>query len=181
MSLDRRWIESHIPHQGTMCLLDEVLTWDAARIRCRSSTHRAATNPLRAHGRLGAVCGIEYAAQAMAVHGALIASYGVAASGGTSLASIAGTAGTALAGISGIIALGAVVGYLATVRNVTLHAARLDDIETDLVATAELVTGDERTVLYGFSVSAGERVLLEGRATIVFTTASGQLSVSSPA
>jgi predicted hotdog family 3-hydroxylacyl-ACP dehydratase len=159
VSLDRRWIESHIPHQGTMCLLDEVLTWDTARVRCRSSTHRTATNPLRAYDRLGAVCGIEYAAQAMAVHGALIAS------------------GRATVGTNPP----RVVGYLATLRNVTLHVARLDDIETDLVATAELVTGDERTVLYGFSVSSGERVLLEGRAAIVFTTAVGELSVSTPA
>ena len=57
-----------------MCLLDEVLTWDATQIRCRSATHRVPDNPLRAHGRLGAVCGIEYAAQAMAVHGALVGS-----------------------------------------------------------------------------------------------------------
>ncbi|HAJ12631.1 MAG TPA: 3-hydroxylacyl-ACP dehydratase, partial [Comamonadaceae bacterium] len=27
--LDHRWIAAHIPHQGSMCLLDEVLTWDA--------------------------------------------------------------------------------------------------------------------------------------------------------
>src|ERR1700752_1268025 len=74
MPLDHEWIEQHIPHKGRMCLLDEVLSWDAMRIRCRSSSHRATDNPLRAHGRLGAACGIEYAAQAMAVHGALIAS-----------------------------------------------------------------------------------------------------------
>ena len=73
MPLDRQWIEQHIAHKGRMCLLDEVLSWDAARIRCRSATHRSADNPLRLHGRLGAACGIEYAAQAMAVHGALIA------------------------------------------------------------------------------------------------------------
>src|SRR5262250_1492609 len=73
MPLDHAWIEQHIPHKGRMCLLDEVLSWDAARIRCRSGSHRAADNPLRAHGRLGAACGIEYAAQAMAVHGALVA------------------------------------------------------------------------------------------------------------
>ena len=72
MPLDRQWIERHIPHQGTMCLLDEVLTWNTQRVQCRSSTHRNRANPLRAHDRLGAVCGIEYAAQAMAVHGALI-------------------------------------------------------------------------------------------------------------
>jgi len=41
-----------------MCLLDEVLEWDAHHIRCRSGTHRDSGNPLRAHGRLGAACGI---------------------------------------------------------------------------------------------------------------------------
>ena len=71
--LDRAWIASHIPHQGSMCLLDYVEAWDRERIRCRASSHRAADNPLRAYGRLGAACGIEYAAQAMAVHGALLA------------------------------------------------------------------------------------------------------------
>ena len=73
MPLDHAWIEQHIPHKGRMCLLDEVLSWDAAHIRCRSASHTSASNPLRLHGRLGAACGIEYAAQAMAVHGALIA------------------------------------------------------------------------------------------------------------
>ena len=71
--LDRRWIAAHIPHQGPMCLLEEVLTWDAARVRCRATSHRLASNPLRAGGRLGAVCGVEYAGQAMAVHGAIVA------------------------------------------------------------------------------------------------------------
>src|SRR2546430_8967757 len=80
MPLDRQWIEQHIPHKGRMCLLDEVLSWDAARIRCRSATHRSPDNPLRLHGRLGAACGIEYAAQAMAVHGALVAASAALAS-----------------------------------------------------------------------------------------------------
>jgi len=147
VALDRDWIESHIPHQGGMCLLDEVVHWNATRVQCRSSTHRDPANPLRARDRLAAVCGIEYAAQAMAVHGALIASR------------IAASPKSAPVG-----------GYLASVRNVTLFANRLDDIETDLVATAELVTGDERTVLYDFSVSANNQVLVTGRATIVFNS-----------
>ena len=36
--LDHQWIEQHIPHKGRMCLLDEVLSWDATRIRCRSAS-----------------------------------------------------------------------------------------------------------------------------------------------
>ena len=152
MSLDHGWIEQHIPHKGSMCLLDEVLSWDAARIRCRSSSHRAADNPLRAHGRLGAACGIEYAAQAMAVHGALIAASAPLAS--TLTQSVRRSIRPAL-------------GYLASVRNVVLHVARLDDIEAELIATAQRITGDARTVLYEFSVSGAGRPLLSGRAGIV--------------
>ena len=156
MPLDRAWIEQHIPHKGRMCLLEEVLSWDAAHIRCRSNTHRAPDNPLRAHGRLGAACGIEYGAQAMAVHGALIAAS----------APLSSTVSTAVRG-----SIGAAVGYLASVRNVALHVDRLDTIAEELVAAAERITGDGRTVLYDFSVSAAGRVLVSGRAGIVFDAA----------
>jgi predicted hotdog family 3-hydroxylacyl-ACP dehydratase len=155
--LDHEWIEQHIPHKGRMCLLDEVLSWDAAHIRCRSSSHRAADNPLRAHGRLGAACGIEYAAQAMAVHGALVAAS----------APLASTVSTSIRR-----SIGEAVGYLASVRNVALHVARLDDLQSDLIAAAERITGDGRTVLYEFSVWGAVRLLLSGRASIVLDAAS---------
>ena len=141
-----------------MCLLDEVLSWDAAHIRCRSSSHRAADNPLRAHGRLGAACGIEYAAQAMAVHGALVAAS----------APLASTVSTSIRS-----SIGEAVGYLASVRNVVLHVTRLDDLESDLIAAAERITGDGRTVLYEFSVWGAVRLLLSGRASIVLDAAFG--------
>jgi predicted hotdog family 3-hydroxylacyl-ACP dehydratase len=150
--LDREWIERHIPHKGDMCLLDEVLSWDVLRIRCRSATHRHAANPLRLHGRLGAACGIEYAAQAMAVHGALIAASAPLAS--TLTSSVRGS-------------VGASVGYLASVRNVSLRVLRLDDLAADLIAAAERVTGDGSTVLYDFSLWSAEQLLLSGRASIV--------------
>jgi predicted hotdog family 3-hydroxylacyl-ACP dehydratase len=156
--LDRQWIEQHIPHKGRMCLLDEVLSWDAARIRCRSATHRAADNPLRSHGRLGAACGIEYAAQAMAVHGALVAAS----------APLERTVASSLRS-----SIGAAVGYLASVRNVALYVARLDDLDADLIAAAQRITGDGRTVLYEFSVWNGGQPLLSGRASIVFDAAFG--------
>lgn len=157
MPLDRSWIEQHIPHQGRMCLLDAVMSWDATRIRCRSLSHRHPDNPLRAHGRLGAACGIEYAAQAMAVHGALVAASAPLASAMTR--DVRGTLGTAAAG------------YLASVRHVTLHVARLDDLGEELVASAERVTGNARTVLYEFELWAGAAKLLEGRASIVIAAA----------
>ncbi|MGH8296681.1 MAG: 3-hydroxylacyl-ACP dehydratase [Steroidobacteraceae bacterium] len=139
--LDRRWIEAHIPHQGPMCLLEEVLTWDGAHIRCRATSHRLASNPLRAGGRLGALCGVEYAGQAMAVHGAIMAS---------------------------ITGARARPGFLASLRNLVLHVTRLDDLAEDLIASAERLAGDEGTALYQFAVSSAGRELLSGRAGIVF-------------
>ena len=147
MRLDRRWIQEHIPHQNGMCLLDEVLSWDATQARCRSSTHRSPDNPLRAHGRLGSACGIEYAAQTMAVHGALVAS---------------------AAGVA------APPGFLASARGVQLHCDRLDDVEGDLVTAVQRIAGDDSTVLYEFSVSADEIVLLKGRAAIAFRAEPGR-------
>jgi predicted hotdog family 3-hydroxylacyl-ACP dehydratase len=139
--LDHRWIATHIPHQGPMCLLEEVLTWDPVRIRCRATSHRLASNPLRAGGKLGVVCGVEYAGQAMAVHGAI-------------MASISGTR--------------ARPGYLASLRSLVLHVTRLDDLAEDLIASAERLAGDDSTALYQFAVSSAGRELLSGRAGIVF-------------
>jgi predicted hotdog family 3-hydroxylacyl-ACP dehydratase len=144
--LDRRWIEEHIPHKGSMCLLDEVLSWDLTQAQCRSSTHRSPDNPLRADERLGSACGIEYAAQTMAVHGALVAS----ATGGV-----------------------APLGFLASVRSVRLKTDRLDIFEADLVTAVQRVAGDEGTALYEFSVSADAVVLLTGRAAIAFDVFAG--------
>jgi predicted hotdog family 3-hydroxylacyl-ACP dehydratase len=139
--LDHEWIESHIPHQGRMCLLEEVLSWDEIRIRCRATSHRLADNPLRAHGRLGAACAVEYAAQAMAVHGAI-------------MAHLAGTRTRA--------------GLLTSVRNLVLKVSRLDDLDADLIASAECLAADEGGTLYEFNVSAGGGQLLSGRISIVF-------------
>ena len=55
-----------------MCLLEGVSSWDERSIRCIAVSHRDPGNPLAADGHLGAACGVEYAAQAMAVHGALL-------------------------------------------------------------------------------------------------------------
>jgi predicted hotdog family 3-hydroxylacyl-ACP dehydratase len=69
-------LESLIPHQDRMCLLDEVLFFDDHSIICSASSHRAIDNPLREPGGLHVVAGIEYAAQAAAVHGSLRSSTG---------------------------------------------------------------------------------------------------------
>lgn len=137
-TLDAAWIAAHIPHHGRMCLLDAVLTWDAEHISCRSLSHRAADHPLRARGRLGAACGVEYAAQAMAIHGVLLsASQAVRR------------------------------GLLASVRDLTLGVDRLDDIDAPLNIRCARRHGDTRTELYDFQIQGAGRLLLQGRAAIV--------------
>lgn len=70
-TLDRAAILRCVPHAGAMCLLEAVTTWDAARITCRAAAPDAA-HPLACEGRVHPVIAAEYAAQASAVHGALI-------------------------------------------------------------------------------------------------------------
>jgi predicted hotdog family 3-hydroxylacyl-ACP dehydratase len=169
MRLDRSWIERHIPHRGSMCLLDEVIEWDAQHIRCRSGTHRLPDHPLRSQGRLGVACGIEYAAQAMAVHGALL---------GGALASSSGADGAprsgAVAGAAGAAGAAAKdrpeAGFLASLRDVRLHVLRLDDVAADLICEAVLVAGDDGSALYEFALrsEAQPQRFLSGRATVIF-------------
>jgi predicted hotdog family 3-hydroxylacyl-ACP dehydratase len=146
MRLNRAWIAARIPHQGCMCLLDEVIDWNAEYLRCGTATHRAPDNPLRSHGRLGAAAGIEYAAQAMALHGALAggAATGSAATGGAPQ-----------------------VGLLAGLRDVRLFVARLDDIDSDLICEVTHLAGDGLTALYEFALRDPDRILLSGRASVV--------------
>ena len=129
---------ARIPHGGSMCLLDRVLAWDAVHIECRAVSHRDPANPLRRAGRLASVCGIEYAAQAMALHGSLLA----AADAPPTL------------------------GYLASLRDVSLDVERLDDVAVELTIHAERLSGGADSFLYSFRVTAGERPLLSGRSAV---------------
>jgi len=139
MRLTRDDIANLVPHAGSMCLLDGVLQWDARRIRCMSRSHRDAANPLRGGGSLPAICGIEYAAQAMAVHG----------------------------GLAGNIRGKPRSGYLASLRDVTCHRSRLDDLEGELIVEAEQEAGDGERVIYRFTLRVGNVEVVSGRAAVI--------------
>ena len=139
MLADRTAIAKAIPHSGSMCLLDGVLECDAHRIRCTSSTHRNTENPMRSGNELSALCGIEYAAQAMAVHGVLCGQIGRKPRSG----------------------------YLVSLRDVKCSTMRLDTLQDDLVIAAEKLMGDDARVIYQFVLSAGKDEILSGRATVV--------------
>lgn len=138
--IGRDELETLVPHSGDMCLLDGVVAWSETAVTCVSETHRAFDNPLRCDGRLAAVHALEYGAQAMAVHGGLLARRRGEPTGG---------------------------GYLAALRNAVLHVPRLDNLDTALTVHAERLMADRGNLMYRFTIHAGERPVAEARATVV--------------
>jgi len=132
-----------IPHAGAMCLLDDVIRWDAAGIQCVSRGHRDPDNPLRTDGELSAICAIEYAAQAMALHG----------------------------GLTGMVDGRPLAGYLASLRDVVCSVSRLDDLDGDLIVDAERLMGDAVHVIYRFTLRIGEVEAVSGRAAVALDSA----------
>ncbi len=120
-----------------MCLLEEVLEWDAERIACRATSHRDPANPLRGADGLAAVAGVEYAAQAVAVHGGLLEKKS--------------TRG----------------GFLASLRDVVCAVGRLDRESGDLTVLATRVAAEGGRLLYDFRLETGGRELLRGRLSVV--------------
>lgn len=147
-TLGHEGIAALIPHSGNMCLLARLVEWDSQGIVCVAENHRAADHPLRTRSGLLSPCAIEYAAQAMALHGALIGQ----------------EAGTA-----------ASPGFLASARGVQLHVLRLDDLPAaagpdELRIAATRQAGDARQILYAFTVSHAGSPVAEGRAAVVLNT-----------
>ena len=132
-----------IPHQGRMGLLDAVLTCTPTHISCRASSHHAADHPLRSPTGLLSPVGIEYAAQAMALHGALNAKPGVTGR----------------------------PGFLASARGVTLHVPRLEDVAGVLMIEVEHLAGDQRQAMNRFALhDETGRPVVEGGGTVVLDT-----------
>lgn len=138
--LDKAALAALIPHAGSMCLLDAVEEWTAEWIRCTSSTHRDPTNALRKNDALSALHLVEYAAQAMAVHGALLAEGGPQS------------------------------GMLGVLRDIRLHVDRIDDLAAPLIVTASRRLARADGLIYDFDVAlhgSPARRLSEGRISVV--------------
>ncbi len=142
MLIDKPGIARLIPHADEMCLLDGVLSWDRVHIRCATDSHRRPRNPLRRNDRLGVLCGVEYAAQAMALH--------VAIGNGQTPGAIAPRQG-----------------YLASLRELSCHCDRLDLLPGTLVVVAKRVFGEASRAIYHFTLRHEDDVLLDGRAAVV--------------
>lgn len=62
-----------LPHEEPMVLLAAIESWDTQAICCSAQSHLAIDNPLRQGGILSIYAGVEYAAQAQALHARLVA------------------------------------------------------------------------------------------------------------
>jgi len=133
-------IRALIPHAGTMCLLEEVVDWNADGATVVTRTHLAPGNPLRRESGLSAICLCEYGAQAMAIHGAL-----VARAAGRSLPP----------------------GLLVSLREVELFVSSAGDLPGELRVAVERLTGGASGLQYRFRVSHSGTVVARGRAAII--------------
>jgi len=143
--MNRDDICARLPHAGRMCLLDALESWDAENIVCLAVSHADPGHPLRAKGRLHAVAGIEYAAQAMALHGSLVSANGAPMA----------------------------MGYLASVRDLRIETEHLDALAPPLRIHAHRLSGDASGFIYEFDLSAGGQAVLAGRAAVKQVDAGG--------
>jgi predicted hotdog family 3-hydroxylacyl-ACP dehydratase len=130
-----------IPHAGDMCLLDGVATWDDTTIHAVSISHVLATHPLRGKHGLHAVHLAEYGAQAMAVHGALLAR----AQGATAPKP----------------------GMLVSLRGVKLTIDRIDTLAGRLDVFAACLMADDSGAQYTFRVEHDGIDIASGRAAVI--------------
>ncbi|MCB9776741.1 MAG: 3-hydroxylacyl-ACP dehydratase [Nitrospiraceae bacterium] len=122
-----------------MSLLSVVENWDTRSITCSANSHRDPQNPLRRSGQLDSLCGLEYAAQAMAIHFGL-----------TSIPEIERGP----------------IGFLGGIRDLNVTTDRLDLYEDNLTIVATLLFPQEVSFLYAFSVNVENSLILKGRASI---------------
>jgi len=137
--IDVHRLYDRLPHSGAMCLVDEVVEWDRDSVRCRASSHRQVDNPLRVGDELPAICALEYAAQAFALHGLLVADKFDEKAPDSSRA------------------------FLALVHSLDLHVERLDDCDSDLTIAGRVVFRQSGSVVYRFEARDATRLLVNGQ------------------
>lgn len=138
MNPGRADIERMLEHAGDMCLLDSTLAWDNQQIRCSAPAPQAG-HPLMREGRLPAIAGAEYAAQAAALHGAL------------------------LDGVSTPRP-----GMLANLRDVTFHRTWFPAGGESLTVQAKVLSRSDSACMYSFEVASGREAVTSGSLMVVF-------------
>jgi predicted hotdog family 3-hydroxylacyl-ACP dehydratase len=123
-----------LPQSGAMIMIDAIVEVDAAHIVCTTLRHHARDNPLRQDGVLRALAGIEFAAQAMALHGAVCRTPPAALS----------------------------FGRVASVRDVEVARERLDEVDGPLIVRCTLDSAAGTIRAYRFELASGAVAVLSG-------------------
>ena len=137
--LDRVDIQRIVPQTGAMCLLESVTRWDATQIVC-SALPPNESHPLASDGVVHAVAAVEYAAQATAIHGALLNN-----------------------------ATAPQAGLLAKLTDVTFHGDDVPADAGSINVHAQLLSASAAGCLYTFNVSTALGRITEGRLMIAFS------------
>lgn len=126
---------AQLPHAGAMCLLDRIEHWDDSALVATTRRHRDVAHPLRQQGRLHALAGLEYAAQACALHGVLLGRLDSAQTAGGNT-------------------------VVATVQLLECASGDLDRAGVELRAEVRCVLRQSHSAIYESRVSDGEGWLL---------------------
>ena len=130
-----------IPHSGKMCLIDSIDKWDEESIVCITSTHLKSDNPLLSKGILPVSALIEYGAQAMAIHGAIITK-----ESGDKMQE----------------------GYLAALKDVVFFTnLDISNISSSLIIKATRKFASQGNMIYEFLITSAGEKLISGRATVI--------------
>lgn len=131
-------VSSLVPHDGAMCLIEDVLRYDPEVISCRASFH-IGSHPLERNGVLPSAVTIEYAAQACAIHGALLEKKGHSKPG-----------------------------YLAKIKSTELSVGVLKQAHAPLTIHARRIGSTTQGCLYSFQVQGPQCSLATGTLIIIF-------------
>jgi predicted hotdog family 3-hydroxylacyl-ACP dehydratase len=140
LPIRRPTLDTLLPHADDMCLLDAVTGWSDTRIVCQTESHSRRNNPLRSKQGLSSLQGIEYAAQAMAIHGALVAGRGSSPANR---------------------------GYLVAVRNLKLFVDWLHDHNGCLEVSATLALESSQFIIHDFRIELHAEPLVSGRLNVL--------------
>jgi len=139
MPVDPHNIAALVPHDGLMCLIDQIIDHSSETISCRALVHHDC-HPLARNGKLPSVVAIEYGAQTCAIHGALIASANPSRPG-----------------------------VLVKIADTELDGLPLSAEDNPLTITAQRLSSNSQSCLYNFEVSTPLRRLAKGTLMIAFT------------
>ena len=166
-SLSAAEIYRRIPHSGAMRLLAGVTFWNDSSIVCSATSHMEIDNPLRDNGVLSNVHALEYAAQAIAVHGSLLMDEAsepkLERDGSRSdrLQSEIQISGDSTRNHLDLV-------YVATFRGVDMHPGALDQRRgAALTISATRVAALPNGWNYEFTVMAQDLVLARGKTVVV--------------